>query len=476
VNRFAYDLVVVGAGSGGYAAARTAHDLGASVALVDHGPLGGLCILKGCMPSKTLIATSDLVREIQDGHELGVRASHVEVDLPAVMARKRDVIKGFADYRIEGLSAFPLYEGRARFLSPREVAVGDDVVLEGRSFVIATGSVVAPPMLEGLGETGSITSDEALDRSEAPKSMIVLGGGYVGAELGQFYSRIGVKTTMLIRSNQLLTMEDGDVGAALTLYFRREGIAIETKTRLLRAFRRGDRKVVEYHQNGETKEIEAEEIFNALGRVPNIEGLDLEKAGVEAHVMTGIGVGLDLRTSAPHVFAVGDVMGGYALVHIAIYQGEIAARNAVLGERQEADYSLIDVHTTFTDPQVAIVGRTEKQLEAAGTPYLKASYLFSDLGKAIAINKTKGFVKMMAAPETGKILGAAIVGAQASDLIHEIIVGMHYGATVRDFLKIPHLHPTLAEILTYPPEEIVSQMDETPALTAAPTEMATATA
>ena len=327
-------------------------------------------------------------------------------------------------------------------------------MLEGASFVIATGSVVAPPALEGLEAAGYITSDEALELEAPPASMIVLGGGYVGAELSQFYSRIGTKTTIVIRSKQLLTGEDKDVGDALTLYFRREGIAVETGAVLIDASLRDGKKVVRYRQDGEVKEAVADEIFYALGRVPNLAGLDLEKAGVECHSITGISVGADLRTCVPHVFAVGDVTGTYALVHVAIYQGEVAARNAISHAREQADYSLIDTHTIFTDPQVAIAGRTEKQLEAAGTPYLVGSYLFSDHGKAIAIGKTQGFVKMMADPVSGKILGAAIVGAHASDLIHEVIVAMYFGATVHDFLKIPHLHPTMAEIPTYPPEEI----------------------
>ncbi len=202
----------------------------------------------------------------------------------------------------------------------------------------------------------------------------------------------------------------------------------------------------------------ADEIFYALGRVPNVAGLELETAGVTCHAITGVEIGPDMRTSARHIFAVGDVTGYYPLVHVAIYQGEIAARNAILGTAEEADYSLQRTHTIFTDPQIAVVGRSEKELQAAGIPYLVGSYPFSDHGKAIAINKTKGFVKMMASPDDGKILGAAVVGPEASDLIHEVIVAMYYGGTAAEFAKIPHLHPTLAEIWTYPAEEIAAQI------------------
>jgi pyruvate/2-oxoglutarate dehydrogenase complex dihydrolipoamide dehydrogenase (E3) component len=453
-----FDLIVVGAGSGGYAAARTARDLGASVAVVDHGPLGGLCILRGCMPSKTLIATGDVAHEIRTAAELGVHAGRPVVDFPAVMARKREIIAGFTDYRVAGIETFPLFTGDASFESPHRLRVGGDV-LEGKAFVIATGSSIMDPVFPGLKETGYIESDQALELDAPPKSLIVLGGGYVGSELGQFYARIGVPTTIIIRSSRLLTGEDNDVGEGLTEYFREEGIAVETGAQVVRVERNADGlKVVHYRQGGVEKSAAAHEIFYALGRVPTIAGLNLEAAGVKYHAVTGIVVDDTMRTSQAHIFAVGDVTGLFALVHIAIQQGELAARNALHGERERVDYTISKTHTVFSDPQVAVVGETEKDLQRAGRPYLVASYPFNDHGKAISIGKTKGFVKMMAAPEDGRILGAAILGPNGSDLIHEMIVALYYRSTVFDFVKIPHLHPTLAEIWTYPAEELVEKI------------------
>ena len=459
MNTFRYDLVVVGAGSGGYAAARTARDLGATVALVDSGPLGGLCILRGCMPSKTLLASSDLVADIREGGELGVNAGAPTIDLKHIFDRKREVIAGFADYRIEGIKSFPLYEGIATFESEHVLRVGDGTLLEARSFVIATGSVVAPPAIPGLIEAGYVDSDAVLDTATLPGSVVVLGGGYVGCELGQFLARMGVATTFLIRAKHLLSTEDQDVGDALTGYFRQEGIDVRSGVALSHVEVRDGRKVVHYTRDGEPGAVAADEIFYALGRVPNVGGLELERAGVRYHAITGIETGADMRTSAPHIFAVGDVTGYYPLVHVAIYQGEVAARNAINGAFEETDYALQRTHTIFTDPQIAAVGRSEKELRAAGVPYLAGSYLFSDHGKAVAINKTKGFVKMMASPDDGRILGAAVVGPEASDLIHEVIVAMYYNGTVFEFMKIPHLHPTLAEIWTYPAEDIAGQIE-----------------
>jgi pyruvate/2-oxoglutarate dehydrogenase complex dihydrolipoamide dehydrogenase (E3) component len=313
-------------------------------------------------------------------------------------------------------------------------------------------------VIPGLVEAGYIDSDAVLDTARLPGSVVVLGGGYVGSELGQFLARMGVQTTFLVRAKHLLSTEDADVGDAVTFYFRQEGIDVRTGAQLSRVEVRDGKKVVHYTHDGIPGSVAADEIFYALGRVPNVAGLELERAGVKYHTVTGIEVGPDMRTSARNIFAVGDVTGYYPLVHVAIYQGELAARNAIRSAAEEADYALQRTHTIFTDPQIAVVGRTEKELQAAGVPYLSGSYLFSEHGKAIAINKTKGFVKMLASPDDGKILGAAVVGPEASDLIHEVIVAMFYGGTASEFAKIPHLHPTLAEIWTYPAEDIAEQI------------------
>ncbi len=452
MERITHDLVVVGAGSAGYAAARTVRDFGCNVALVDRGPLGGLCILRGCMPSKALLASSDARFDAVDARNLGISGGGLSFDMPYIAARKRALVKGFADYRIEGIDTFPLYRGDARFLSERELAVGSDTVLLSEKFIVATGSAVSASDVPGLEETGYLDSDGVLELESIPESAIVLGGGYTACELGQFLARMGARTTMLIRSNHLLTSSDDDIGDALTQYFREEGIAVETRTKLLGAERDGLKKIVRYERGGGTHEVAAEQIFFALGRTPNITGLDLEKAGVRAAREAGIAVDASLRTSNPKIFAVGDVTGDYMLVHVAIYQGEVAARNACLDGAERADYRLVGAHTIFTDPQVAVAGMTEKELLAANTPYVRGRYDFAEHGKAQCLGKTRGFVKIMADPVGGRILGAAVIGPQGSELIHEVIVAMNFGSTVDQFMRIPHLHPTLAEIWTYPAE------------------------
>ncbi len=460
MQRKRHYLVVVGAGSGGFAAARTARDMGADVALVDHGPLGGLCILRGCMPSKTLIASSDAVQDMREAAELGVHAAQITIDFPHIMRRKRELIDGFAQYRIEGIEQFPLYAGQARFLSPTQLQVGDQLVVEAEKFIIATGSVVAPASaVHGLADAGYIDSDGALELRELPKSLVVLGGGYIGCELGQFFARMGVKTSIVLRSRHLLSGEDHDIGEALTQYFREEGIDVHAQTQIVRVSTSGARKIVHVARGGVEGEVEADELLYCLGRIPNLAGLDLDSAQVKCHTITGIETDETMRTCNPNFFAIGDVAGKHMLVHVAIYEGEIAARNAVAGGNEQADYSLQKTHTVFSDPQVAVVGKTERELQTAGIAYVKGSYDFAEHGKAQCINKTKGFVKIMASAHDGEILGAAVLGPHGSDLIHEMIVAMRYHATVSEFMAIPHLHPTLAEIWTYPAEECAAKLN-----------------
>jgi pyruvate/2-oxoglutarate dehydrogenase complex dihydrolipoamide dehydrogenase (E3) component len=404
------------------------------------------------MPSKALLASSDALHDAREARALGVEVGEITVDVPFIAARKRALVKDFADYRIAGIEKFPLYHGEARFLSPSQISVGDDLRLEAPKFIIATGSVVAPAILPGLAEAGYVDSDAVLELEEIPKSVIVLGGGFTACELGQYLARMGARTTILIRSGHLLTPSDDDVGNALTHYFREEGIGVVTHATLLGATRRGSQKVVRYLADGQEYEAVGDEIFYALGRSPNVAGLALERAGIEYGTSSGIEVDAGLRTTNPNVYAVGDVTGEYMLVHVAIYQGEVAARNACMNLDEKANYRLVSAYALFTDPQVAGVGKSEKDLRREGAAYVSGRYDFAEHGKAQCLAKTQGFVKMMAGRRDGAILGAVAIGPQASELIHEVIVAMNFDATVDQFMRIPHLHPTLSEIWTYPAE------------------------
>jgi len=459
LNRF--DVIVIGAGSAGYAAARTLGGRGRKVGLVDKGPLGGLCILKGCMPSKTLLRSSEVLQLIREADELGLRVSSVEPDFPAIMARRKLLVKGFQDYRVEGIHNAPnvaLITGTARFLDSGAIEV-EGARYEADRFIIATGSAPTIPDVPGLREAGFITSDEALELSELPRSMVVLGGGVVALELGQFYARLGTKVTMLVRSGHILSQEDEDVQAGLEACLREEGMEILPYATPSRVEVANGKKIL-YAKIGESEmPLEVDEIFVAMGRRPNLEGLNLPAAGVVTERGL-IPVDAHMRTSNSTIYAAGDCVGDYNLVHVAIYQAEIAAGHILAGEggAREADYRIVP-YAIFTDPNFARVGISEREAESRGIAVVTGKYEFAELGKAECMGKSamKGFVKLLACPDTGEILGAQILGPEGADLIHELIVAMEFRCTAERLMAIPHLHPTLAEIITYPAEEIAEK-------------------
>jgi pyruvate/2-oxoglutarate dehydrogenase complex dihydrolipoamide dehydrogenase (E3) component len=437
-----HDVIILGGGSAGYAAARTARDEGADVAVVDPGPLGGLCILRGCMPSKAILRSSDVMSLIRRAPEFGLLAVEPGADLGAVIDRKDRLIQEFADYRVEQLRGFTLYEHPARFVSVDEIEVGDRHV-----------------PIPGLDEVGYITSDDALDLRDLPASLLVLGGGAIACELAQFYGRLGVPTTMIQRSHHIISHTDEDLARPVEARFRDEGMALFTGTQLRRLERANGLATVHFAHGDEERTAAAEVVFQALGRRPNIDGLGLEAADVrvEDHRVC---VDDEMRTSQPHIFAAGDVNGLHEIVHIAVLQGEAAGYNAVhlQGEARRMD-SRLDMEVTFTDPQVATLGLLEKECQAEDVPYRVASYPFDDHGKSMTLGELHGHVKILCEPQTGEILGAGIVGPEAGELIHELAAVMHFRGTVRDVVDIPHYHPTLAEILTYPAEELAEQLD-----------------
>ncbi|GJL56355.1 MAG: dihydrolipoyl dehydrogenase [Nitrospirales bacterium] len=454
-----YDVIIIGGGSAGYAAARTARDEGANVAIIDHGPLGGLCILRGCMPTKTILRSSDIISLMRRAEEFGLNPVAAGANLSAIIDRKAQLIQEFADYRIEALHdpRFTLYQERAAFLSPTEIQAGPHR-LTGKTFIISTGSIVSRIPIPGLEEVGYITSDEALKLRTLPKSLMVLGGGAVALEFAQFFARLGTKVTLIQRSHHIMSEGDEDLARPVEARFREEGMDVFTSTQLQQFSQSGNLKTAHFLHHGKEQTVSAEHILQALGRRPNIDRLNVEKANVDTK-NGAITVSSDMRTSTPHIFAVGDVNGLHEIVHIAIQQGEIAGWNAVHSDkppRQQDDR--LKAQVVFTDPQVANVGLSERECTQQGSNYLVASYPFSDHGKSMTLGETHGHVKILCHPKTGELIGGHIVGPEASELIHELITIMYYHGTVHDMLRIPHYHPTLAEILTYPAEELANQL------------------
>ncbi|MDH5428747.1 MAG: dihydrolipoyl dehydrogenase [Nitrospirota bacterium] len=455
-----HDVIIIGGGSAGYAAARTAEAEGANVGIIDHGPLGGLCILRGCMPTKAMLRSSDIAALIRRAPDFGLESTTVKPNLHAIIERKNRLIKEFADYRIQALEhpRFTLYQEKAHFLSPTIIQAGPHQ-LSAKAFIIATGSVVSRLPIPGLEEVGYLTSDDALELRTAPESMIVLGGGAVALELAQFFLRIGVQVTLIQRSEQIMSQADKDLTVPVEVKLQEEGMTIYTNTSLERVTQsaHGD-KTVHFLHHGQSKQVTARTILQALGRRPNIDSLDVEMAQVATKKRT-IMVNETMQTSQPHIFAVGDVNGLHEIVHIAIEQGEIAGWNAVHPDQPAKRYNeRLNAQVIFTDPQVANVGLSERECQAQQIPYLVASYPFNDHGKSLCLGELHGHVKILCHPQSGEILGGHIVGPEASELIHELIAIMHFHGTVHDLLRIPHYHPTLAEILTYPAEELAHQL------------------
>ncbi len=454
-----YDVIVIGGGSAGYSAADTAQSAGAKVAILDSGPLGGLCILRGCMPSKAILRSSEIMALTARTQEFGLAPVATKANLSAIIDRKNRLIGEFADYRIEQLNnpRFDLIQEKGSFNSPHEIQVGSKK-LSAKNFIIATGSVIADFPIPGLKEAGFITSDHALEMREMPESMIVLGAGPVATELAQFFCRIGVKVSLIQRSGHIFSSSDEDLARPVEAQLREEGMDVYTGTKLTQFTRNSNLTTAHFTHEGQEKTVAAQTVLQALGRRANIDGLNLEAAGVDLD-RGKIKVDLEMRTSQNHIFAVGDVNGVHEVVHTAIWQGELAAQNAVLTDQTPSRFDdRLKANITFTDPAVASVGLTEKECKAENIPYLTASYPFNDHGKSMCLGETRGHVKLMCAPDTGKIIGSHIVGPGAAEMIHELIAVMYFNGTVKDLAKIPHYHPTLSEILTYPAEELAEKL------------------
>ncbi|MFO0771031.1 MAG: FAD-dependent oxidoreductase [Nitrospiraceae bacterium] len=456
-----HDVVIIGGGSAGYAAARVARDAGADVAIVDSGPLGGLCILRGCMPTKAILRSAEVAALSRRGPEFGLAPMTPRADLAAVVDRKNRLVQEFAADRIASLHdpKFTLYESRAEFLSPAELLVGAERVTAG-SFVIATGSTISQVPIPGLEEIGYLTSDTALDIRRPPASLVVLGGGPVAVEFAQFFARIGTSVILIQRSPTLLSDMDEDVGHALAAALRMEGLEVLTGISVDEVTRDATGKTVRIRlPDGAQRSIMSEEILHALGRRPNLDGLALDRAGI-AVIDGRLTVGPDMRTAQPHIFAVGDVNDLTPVVHSAVIQGEVAGYNATHPDRPARTVDRrLDMEAVFTDPQVATLGLSERTCRERGMPYLSAKYHFADHGKAMCLGATHGFVKLVCEPQRAELIGAHIVGPEAAELIHELVAVMHFHGTAHDLMRMPHYHPTLAEIVTYPAESIVEQLE-----------------
>jgi len=450
-----FDFLVIGGGSGGYAAARTAREYAERVAIVDAGqPLGGLCILRGCMPSKTLIYSAEVLHLAQKGELFGLDIPSAKADMPALHQRKLATIGDFAAYRQEQLESdrFTLFRNQAAFTGPKEVTLDDGTVVTADKILVSTGSTVNFPPVPGLADVPVWTSDDVLDLDFTPESVIVLGGGIVACELTQFLNRIGAQITQIQRSPHILKEVSPAAAEVIESVFREEGVELITGTALKQIEQTGDGYRVTFEHAGETLVREAKHLFNALGRRPNTDGLDLDKAGLETRRSGHLVTNEFQQTTNPNVYAAGDVAGPHEIVHVAIMQGEIAAKHAFGQPAEPVNYDTL-CGIVFTDPQIGHVGLSESAIKERGLDYVVADYPFDDHGKSILMEAKHGYVKVWAEKPTGKVLAAECVGKDASELIHALAVGVSLGATLEQLLKVHWYHPTLSEIWSYPLED-----------------------
>lgn len=463
MSQFDFDAVILGGGSAGYAAARTLAAADWKVAVIDGSEtLGGLCILRGCMPTKALLHAAELRHAIEQARVWGIHATGIDLDAARLFDHKDTLIAEFARYRQNQLESgpFELLRSHARFTDPQTVTLATGQSIRARHFIIATGSQIAPPPFPFLETANALNSDSALRINRIPESLIVLGGGAVALEFAQFFSRMGSLVSIIQRSPSLLSGMDPDVADELETALDREGLQIYTDTRIRDIRCLPNEKEIVFDEAGREVTLAAEEIFNGLGRRPATRHLGLENAGVDLLPSGHVRVDSHQRTTAPHIFAAGDCCGPHELVHVAILQAEAAARTLLNPSEPASLDSRLLTQVIFTDPGVAVTGLTERAAHASNTAIRVARYPFNDHGKSIILGSKEGFVKLLTAAHTGEILGGACVGPHAGELIHEITVAIAARFTARQFAAIPHYHPTLAEIWTYPAEELSQPVAE----------------
>jgi len=419
-----------------------------------------------------LIESANRYLTIRNAAEFGLRAGETSVHGDEIIARKKKLVDEFAAHRRGQLEhgEFDFIRGMAAFADANTIEIADGsnppIRIAGRSFLISTGSKEHRVTIPGLAEVGCLDSDAILDCQNIPDSVIVLGGGAIAMEFAHYYEGLGTHVTILQRSAHVLKEMDTDVSQALESAFMKRGMQLCLNAALLRVDRNAGRKRVWFQHDGAEKSAEAGEIICALGRVPCVDGVHPERAGI-ALEHGKLVCNARQQTNVPHIFAAGDVAGPHEIVHIAIEQGELSARNAARLVRgnseplEEMDYRL-KLFAVFSEPQIASAGFTEKELQKLRVPHSVARHPFDDHGKSMVMGETEGFVKLIAAEKTREILGAAVVGPHASDLIHEIVVAMYFRATARDLSRVPHYHPTLSEIWTYPAFELAAGENYSP--------------
>lgn len=457
-----FDLLVIGGGPGGYVAAIRAAQHGLSVGLVEKERPGGVCLNWGCIPTKAMLRSAEVLQTVRDAGAYGVQADNVGFDYAMVRARMADVVTGLTD-GVAGLlkaNGVTVIEGHARFTGPTTVEICDlaptpadaprytaaaaEVVdaATARDVIIATGSTPIPLPIPGADLPGVITSDGAFGLTEVPGRIVIVGGSAVGAEWASLFAAFGATVTVVEMRDTLVPVEDMEIGKALGRSFTQRGITVFTGS-TVSSIARGDALRVTV-TGPKPAEIDADVVLFGVGRKPNTAELGLTAAGLAADERGFVEVDDQLRTNVAHVYAIGDVTGKALLAHVASHQG-LTAADVLAGHDKRIHYDVVPA-ATFTHPEIASVGLTEAAAEAAGHDPVTAKFPFAALGRARTFGDTEGFVKIVAGREHGEVLGAHIIGPSASDLITEAALAITLEATLDELADTIHAHPTLGEI------------------------------
>ncbi|MEB3701534.1 Dihydrolipoyl dehydrogenase [Candidatus Bealeia paramacronuclearis] len=447
------DLVIVGGGPGGYVAAIKAAQLGLQVICVEKREgLGGTCLNVGCIPSKALLESSHKFEEVQHGLSAhGINVGKIELDLKELLARKtkvvEDLVKGI-DFLFKKNKVTRIL-GEGRIVSSTQVAVklnnGGEDVIDTKRIVIATGSESAVmPGIE-IDEEIIVTSTGALSLKKVPKTMVVVGGGYIGLEMGSVWRRLGSEVTIIEYMDRIVPTMDHEVGNALMKTLAKQGLKFKLSTKVLEIKAKKDHAVLKISpaQGGAEEEIKTDVVLIATGRKPYIKGLGVEALGLQMNERGTIAVNAHYETSVPGIYAIGDVIPGPMLAHKAEEEG-VAVAEHIAGKVGHVNYGVIPA-VIFTSPEVATVGATEEELKAQGIAYRVGKFPFVANSRAKAIGETEGFVKILADQNFDRILGCHIIGPDAGTMIAEIAVAMEFGGSAEDVARTCHAHPTLSE-------------------------------
>lgn len=442
-----FDLIVIGAGSGLDVAVEAANR-GWKTAIIEAGPMGGTCLNRGCIPSKMIIHAADLAEEIKRAHVFGLKASFSGINFKRITGRASHTVdadsKSIEKSLRQGRNPI-LFKGKTKFVGNKILEINGEKI-QGQKIVIAAGARPAIPPIPGLHKVSYMTSTEALRLTSLPKSMVIIGGGYIGAELGHFYSALGCKVTVIQRGPLLIPREDKDVSELFTALWKQK-YGVVCNCDVLKVEQKGKNIVVSTKHDGKAKKFIAEKLLIATGVTPNSDTLDLSKTGVKVNERGFINVNKYMETSAKDIYALGDIAGVYLFKHSANLEAGYILAN-LFGEKKAVDYYPMP-HAIFTNPQIAGVGMTEQEAREKGKEYVVGKYEYKNTGMGAAIAEENGFVKFIVDRKSKEILGGHIIGPDASTLIHEVVVAMkadRKGAF--DILRSAvHVHPALSEVV-----------------------------